>query len=304
VAAETRQSLILGVRRTTWAEDLWFYFFIMPWLVGFVLFTAGPMIASVLISFTRWELVRTPEWVGFENWIRLAGDKLFWTSLRVTLSYTLLSVLPGLVVSFLLAYILNADVKGTPIFRTLFYLPSIVSGVAVAMLWLWIFNPRFGLINYLLSLVGITGPDWLWSRQWVIPSFAIMSLWGAGGAMLIYLAGLQSIPTELYEAAEIDGASGWRKVVNITLPMISPVILFNLIMRMIGSMQVFTEAYVMTVGGPNNASLFYVLYLYQNAFLYFRMGYASVLAWILFVLIALLTALIFRFSRDAVYYQA
>ncbi len=288
----------------TLRENLWFFFFIMPWLVGFLLFTAGPMIASVIISFTRWELLQAPEWVGAMNWTNMVVDPLFWQSLKVTLYFTLLSVPTGLVISFLLALLMNADVKGIALFRTIYYLPSIVSGVAVALLWQWILNPKFGLLNFLLGLVGITGPQWLFSKQWVIPAFVIMGLWGVGGSMIIYLAGLQSIPTELYEAVSLDGAGFWRKIWSVTLPMMSPVVLFNLVMGMIGSMQVFTQGYVMTQGGPNNASLFYVLYLYRNAFQYFQMGYASALAWVLFAIIALLTALIFRTAQDRVYYQA
>ncbi len=294
---------ILGIRKTVLVEDAWFYLFIMPWLLGFLLFTAGPMIASVLISFMRWELVQPPQWVGALNWATLGTDPLFFVSLRVTLWYTLLSVPTGLAASFALALLMNLNVRGVALFRTLYYLPSIVSGVAVALLWTWILNPKFGLVNYLLHLAGIAGPEWLFSRTWVIPAFAIMNLWGVGGSMMIYLAGLQSIPTELYEAAEIDGAGRWCKLWHVTVPMMSPVVLFNLVMGVIGSMQVFTQGYVMTKGGPNNASLFYVLYLYRNAFQYFQMGYASALAWVLFGMIAALTALIFRGSRDVVYYQ-
>ncbi len=299
----TKSAHILGVRRTVLRENLWFYFFIMPWLLGFALFTAGPMIASVAISFMRWEMLLPPQWVGALNWSGMVKDPLFWLSLRVTLWYTLLSVPTGLVASFALALLMNARVRGINLFRTIYYLPSVVSGVAVALLWAWILNPKFGLINYLLRFVGIAGPQWLFSKQWVIPAFTIMSLWGVGGGMMIYLAGLQSIPTDLYEAASIDGAGRWRKLWHVTLPMMSPVILFNLVMGMIGSMQVFTQGYVMTQGGPNNASLFYVLYLYRNAFQYFQMGYASALAWVLFAIIAALTALIFRGSQDRVYYQ-
>jgi len=304
VAVTTKRQQFLGIPMPTLRENLWFFFFIMPWLVGFLLFTAGPMIASVIISFTRWELLQAPDWVGAMNWTNMVVDPLFWQSLKVTLYFTLLSVPTGLVISFLLALLMNADVKGIALFRTIYYLPSIVSGVAIALLWQWILNPKFGLLNFLLGLVGITGPQWLFSKQWVIPAFVIMGLWGVGGSMIIYLAGLQSIPTELYEAVSLDGAGFWRKIWSVTLPMMSPVVLFNLVMGMIGSMQVFTQGYVMTQGGPNNASLFYVLYLYRNAFQYFQMGYASALAWVLFAIIALLTALIFRTAQDRVYYQA
>jgi multiple sugar transport system permease protein len=199
---------------------------------------------------------------------------------------------------------LNRDIKGVAWFRTIFYLPSVISGVAVSLLWMWIFNPDFGILNHLLwKFFRIQGPAWIASEEWVIPSLIIMSLWGIGGGIVIYLAGLQGIPTELYEAAEIDGAGGWRKLINITLPMISPVIFFNLVMGIIGSFQVFTQAYVMTNGGPNNASLFMVLYLYRNAFQYFSMGYASAIAWILFMIIMALTMLVFKSSPMWVYYE-
>ncbi|MEZ4736184.1 MAG: sugar ABC transporter permease [Caldilineaceae bacterium] len=231
------------------------------------------------------------------------ADPLFWQSLKVTTLYTVFNVPVTLTAAFLLALLMNNNVRGIALFRTLYYLPSLVSGVAVAMLWTWLLNPKFGLINWGLDLIGIQGPEWIFSKNWVLPSFILMNLWGAGGAMVIYLAGLQGIPTELYEAAAMDGAGWWSKLFAVTLPMISPVILFNLIIGMINSFQVFTQAYVMTAGGPGNASLFYVLYLYRNAFQYFQMGYASALAWVLFVIIAFFTFLVFRTSRDRVFYQ-
>lgn len=295
---------LFGIRRSVLVENLWFYFFVAPWIIGFLVFTAGPMLASIWISFTRWDLLTPPQYIGLENWSRLPSDPLFWQSLKVTSLYTVINVPVMLVAGFGLALLMNANVRGITFFRTLYYLPSLVSGVAVALMWTWLFNPRLGLINWALSFVGIAGPEWLYSRTWVLPSFVLMNLWGVGGTMVIYLAGLQGIPTELYEAAALDGAGRWRRLVNITIPMMSPVILFNLIIGVINSFQVFTQGYVMTGGGPGNASLFYVLYLYQNAFQYFRIGYASVLAWVLFAIIAVCTALIFRFSRDRVFYQS
>lgn len=295
---------LFGVRRAVLVENLWFYLFVAPWIIGFLLFTAGPMLASIWISFTRWDLLSPPQYIGLDNWSQLPHDPLFWQSLKVTSLYTLINVPVLLVAGFGLALLMNANLRGIAFFRTLYYLPSLVSGVAVALMWTWLFNPRLGLINWALSLVGITGPAWIYSRTWVLPSFVIMNLWGVGGTMVIYLAGLQSIPTELYEAAALDGAGRWRRLLNITIPMMSPVILFNLIIGVINSFQIFTQGYVMTGGGPGNASLFYVLYLYRNAFQYFRIGYASVLAWVLFAIIAACTALIFRFSRDRVFYQS
>jgi multiple sugar transport system permease protein len=303
MAANTGGQRILGVRRLVFIENLWFYLFISPWIIGFLVFTAGPMLASIAISFMRWELLSPPEFVGLNNWKAMFEDELFWQSLKVTTIYTVFNVPVALTFAFLLALLMNVRVRGISFFRTLYYLPSLVSGVAVAMLWMWILNPKFGLINWLLSLVGIAGPEWIYSKTWVIPSFVMMNLWGVGTSMVIFLAGLQSVPGELYEAAELDGAGSLRKLWNVTIPIVSPVILFNLIIGMINSFQVFTQAYVMTGGGPGNASLFYVLYLYRNAFQYFQMGYASALAWVLFVIIAFFTYLVFRTSRERVFYQ-
>lgn len=303
MAANTSGQRILGVRKLVFIENLWFYLFISPWIIGFLVFTAGPMLASIAISFMRWELLQPPQFIGLNNWKAMFSDDLFWQSLKVTSIYTVFNVPVALTFAFLLALLMNVRVRGIAFFRTLYYLPSLVSGVAVAMLWMWLLNPKFGLINWLLSLVGITGPEWIYSRTWVIPSFVMMNLWGVGTSMVIFLAGLQSVPGELYEAAELDGAGAWRKLWNVTIPIVSPVILFNLIIGMINSFQVFTQAYVMTAGGPGNASLFYVLYLYRNAFQYFQMGYASALAWVLFAIIAFFTYLVFRTSRERVFYQ-
>lgn len=285
-------------------ESLWFYITISPWLIGFVLFTGGPFVASFLLSFTKYDVINPPTWIGFRNYTDLAADPLFWTSLRVTLVFTLLSVPLGLAAALGLALLLNQKLPFLGILRTAFYLPNIVSGVAVAMLWMWLLNPQFGLINFgLYRFFGITGPQWLLSDQWVIPSFVLMSLWSAGGPMVILLAGLQGVPTELYESAQIDGASAWRRFVHVTLPMISPVILFALITGMINAFQFFTPAWVMTQGGPDHQSLFYVLYLYQNGLQYFHMGYADAQAWILFVVILLSTFVALRISGRYVYYQ-
>ncbi len=303
MAAKTERQRILGVRRLVFIENVWFFLFISPWIIGFLVFTAGPMLASIAISFMRWELLSPPQFVGLKNWTAMLEDDLFWQSLKVTSIYTVLNVPVALTFAFLLALLMNVRVRGISFFRTLYYLPSLVSGVAVAMLWMWILNPKFGLINWLLSLVGITGPEWIYSKSWVIPSFVMMNLWGVGTSMVIFLAGLQSVPSELYEAAELDGAGSLRKLWSVTIPIVSPVILFNLIIGMINSFQVFTQAYVMTGGGPGNASLFYVLYLYRNAFQYFQMGYASALAWVLFGIIAFFTYLVFRTSRERVFYQ-
>ena len=295
----------LGRRRSLAAdEEAHFYLFISPWLIGFLLFTLGPIVASLALSFTRYNIVRAPQFTGIENYRLLSADSLFWQSLKVTFTYVIFAVPVGIAGSLLLATILNQKIRGLSIFRTLYYLPNVISGVAVGLLWMWVLNPDFGVLNSVLyALFHIHGPPWLFSETWVLPSFILMSLWNLGGPMLIYLASLQSIPTPLYEAAELDGAGNLGKFRHITIPMLTPVILFSLITGVIGSFQVFTQAYVMTKGGPGYSSLFYVLYLYQNAFFFFKMGYAAALAWILFVIILICTALLLRTSQSWVYYE-
>jgi multiple sugar transport system permease protein len=285
-------------------EEIAFYVFASPWLIGFVLWTAGPMIASLLLSFARYDVITPPAFNGIDNYTKLLGhDELVWQSLKVTLYYAAGAVPLALIVALLLALLLNQKVPGIRLFRTIYYLPAVVSGVPVALLWVWILNRDFGILNSALAIVGIDGPDWLFSVSWVIPAFIIMSLWAVGAPMIIYLAGLQGIPQHLYETAEIDGAGPWAKFFHVTIPMISPVLFFNAIMGIIGSLQVFTPAYVMTGGGPLNASLFVGLYLYRNAFRYFQMGYASALAWLVFVIIMVLVLLVIRSSPYWVYYE-
>lgn len=279
------------------------YLYASPWFIGFIIFTAGPIIASLILSFTDWDLVNLPRWIGFGNYRTLLDDPLFWQGLKVTSIYSLFSIPLGIAGGLTIAVLLNQKIKGLSVFRSIYYLPAIVSGVAVSLLWSWIFNPDFGVLNYLLSLIGIKGPGWIYDEKWALPSLIIMSLWGVGGGMVIYLASLQGVPTELYEAAIIDGASSWRRFWSITIPMISPVLFFQLIMGIIGSFQIFTQAYIMTNGGPNNATLFYVLYLYRNAFQWFKMGYASALAWVLFLIILALTIIQFKLANYWVYYE-
>ncbi len=285
-------------------EELAFYLFASPWLIGFVVWTAGPMIGSLILSLTHYDVITPPEFAGLENYVQmLARDPLVWQSLKVTLFYVAGAVPLQLVGSLLLAMLMNQRVPGIAGFRTIYYMPSVIAGVPVALLWMWIFNPEFGIVNNALADIGINGPQWLFSETWVIPAFVIMSIWNIGAPMVIYLAGLQGIPQHLYEAAEIDGAGWWAKFANVTLPMISPIIFFNTVMEIIGSFQIFTPAYVMTKGGPNNASLFVGLYLYNNAFRYFQMGYASALAWLVFLIIMALTLLVIRSSPYWVYYE-
>lgn len=281
-----------------------FYLGISPWLLGFLLFTGGPLIASLVLSFSEWDIISSFKWVGFRNYVRmLTADKVFWVSLRVTAFYSFVSVPLRITLALFLAILLNQPIRGRSVLRTVFYLPAIISGIAVAILWMWIFDPQLGLLNsFLWRVFKIEGPAWIYSEQWVIPSFILMSLWSTGSALVIFLAGLQGVPRELYEVAEVDGANWWRKFLSVTLPMISPVILFNLIMGIIGSFQVFTPGFVMTEGGPLYASLFMVLYLYYKAFRDFKMGYASTLAWALFSVIFVLTIIQLRISEGWVYY--
>jgi multiple sugar transport system permease protein len=283
---------------------MWAYILISPWLIGFVWLTAGPMITSAVFTFAEYDLLNPLRFIGLQNWrYMFTQDPLFWHSLRVTLTFSVVALPAGLVLGLALALLLNAKVPGLAIWRTVYYMPSVVAGVAVAVLWNQVFNPRFGIINWMLSWFGIKGPGWLQSPDWALPALIIMSLWGVGGGMIIYLAGLQSIPTTLYEAATIDGANIWQRFTRITLPLITPVIFYNLVIGIIGTFQYFTNAFVMTNGGPANATLFYNLYLYNNTFRYQRLGYGSALAWLLLFMVLIMTGLVFRSSSAWVYYE-
>jgi multiple sugar transport system permease protein len=297
---------VKGKRRMTLSriEAIWAYVFISPWIIGFIVFTIGPMIASLALSLTDYNIIDTPNWIWLQNYIKLyTGDPKFWHSLGVTVTYAVFAVPLNLIFGFSLAYLLNLKVPGLAFWRTAFYMPSVTAGVATALVWGVVLNPRYGILNWLLSIVGIKGPGWLSSPDWALPALILMSLWGVGGGMIIYLAGLQSIPTAMYESAQLDGANGWQQVRHITLPLMSPVIFYNLVIGIIGTFQYFTEAYVLTQGGPAEATLFYNLYLYNNAFSYLDMGYASALAWTLFVIVLGLTLLVFKSSAAWVYYE-
>jgi len=287
-------------------EALAAYVFLSPWAIGFVLLTAGPMLASLVLSLTDYRLLEPNRmaWVGVGNYERaLAGDPLVWQALKVTAYYVGLSVVLELVVGFGLALVLNIGFRGIGIVRTIYYLPAVISGVAVSLLWLLIFQPSSGLANAGLGLFGVAGIGWVYSTTWVIPAFVLMSLWGVGRAAFIYLAILQRIPTNLYEAAKVDGAGRFRRLVRITLPLVTPAIFINLVLAVIGKFQIFTEGFVISEGGPGTSSLFYVLYVYRNAFRYFEIGYASALAWILFAILMALTAMVFWTGRRWVYYE-
>jgi multiple sugar transport system permease protein len=279
------------------------YVFISPWLLGFIIFTAYPFLASIYFSFTRYDIVSKPVWVGIANYRTLLhDDPLFWKSLFVTFQFALFSVPLGIVVGVGLALLLNLPVRGIRIYRTLFFLPSIAPTVANAMVFLWLLNPEIGLVNGLLKGIGIEGPAWLESTTWAPRSLILMSLWGIGGSMVIYLAGLKDIPAHLYEAAVLDGAGPLQRLRHVTLPMLTPVIFFNLVMGVIGAFQYFTEAYVMTQGGPEDSTLFYALYLFRRAWQYLDMGYASAMAWVLFLIVMALTGFLFRTQRKWVHY--
>ena len=278
--------------------------FISPWIVGFLVFTLYPIFMSVYYSVCDYDVLSTPVYVGALNYTDMWSDEVYWKALRNTIYFAAVSLPLCLVVSLLLAVMLNNKVWFRPAFRTFFYLPSLVPMIATAMIWLWIFNGGFGLLNYGLSFLGIKGPEWLADQHWTKPAIILTSIWGVGGSMVIYLAALQDVSRELYESAEIDGATPWHKLWHITLPMISPVIYFNLIMGIIGSLQVFGVPYIMfgNGSGPNRSAMFYATYIYENAFRYNQMGYASAMAWILFLIILGLTWVATKASRRHIYY--
>jgi len=285
-------------------EALHGYVFMSPAILGLLIFTLGPIVASLLLSFTDYNIISDPEWVGLKNYVDMFEERLFWQALRVSAIYSVVSVPLGLTLSLGLAVLLNHAMRGISIFRSIYYMPTVISGVGVAMLWRWLFNAEFGVINVLLDGIGIEGPAWLLDANWALPALIITSLWGIGGTTLIFLAGLQAIPEELYEAAEIDGAGLWSRFWSVTLPLISNVTFFNLVLGIIGALQVFTDAFVITRGGPNHATLFLSVYLYQHAFQYLNMGYASAIAWFMFFVVMLLTVLVFKSSPLWVYYES
>ncbi|MEV5560424.1 sugar ABC transporter permease [Nonomuraea wenchangensis] len=278
-------------------ERRWGRLMALPAVLGFLIFTAGPMVASLAFSLTDWQVGGTPSFVGLDNYTAMASDELFWTSLGATTYYTLGAVPLVLVVSFAVAMLLNQRVRGLSLWRTIFYLPTLVPSIANVVLWIWIFNPDFGLLNSLLRQAGMPSGQWIYDEATAIPSLIVMSTWGFGNTMVIFLAGLQGVPRHLYEAVSIDGGGAWRRFWHVTLPMMTPTIFYNLVVGVVGTFQVFNQAYVMTEGGPNNATLFYVYYLFRKAFRESEMGYASALAWVLFMIIVVITFLLFRNAR-------
>ena len=275
-----------------------------PWIIGFLIWTVGPMIASAYYSLTEFDLINwTVLYRGGTYAKILTADARTLHALKVTTVYSAFSVPLRMILALALAMLLNTKIRALEWYRTIYYLPAVLSGVAVALLWKWVFSAEFGLLNLVLSWFEIQGPAWLADEHWALPALILMSMWGVGGGMVIYLAGLQGIPTELYEAASVDGATGMRRFLHITLPMMSPVLFFQLIMGIIRALQVFVQGYVMTGGGPHDATLFFMLHLYNYAFWHFEMGYASAMAWILFAYIMVLTLVVFRSSQAWVFYQ-
>lgn len=277
--------------------------FLSPWLIGFAAFTFLPIVLSLYYSFCDYSLVQRPLFCGWDNYQQLMHDSVFWLVLKNSLVYAAIALPGTMIVSLALALLLNQKIPGQSIFRTIIFIPSLVPTIAAAALWLWLLNQKFGLINTILHSLGLGAPGWLTDVRWVLPSLAMMSIWGCGNTVIIYLAGLQDVPRELYEAAELDGANSLRRLWHVTIPMISPVIFFNLIMSIIGVLQVFDAPYLMTQGGPDRASYFYTYYLYDSAFTYLKMGYASAMAWIQLLIVISLTGIAFWSSKKWVYYQ-
>jgi multiple sugar transport system permease protein len=288
-------------------EALAGYLFISPWIIGFVVFFLGPIIASFVLSLTRWNIVGTPEWVGLDNYRSIfTTDTSFMKSIEVTLTYSIFYLPLEVICGIGLAVLMNQKLRGIGLFRTLFYMPSVVPQVAAALVWVWMLNARYGVVNSILGAVGVDGPNWLASPNYVLPSLILIALWGIGGSAIIYLAGLQNIPEVFYEAAIVDGASTYRRFRHITLPLLSPTIFFQLILGLIGVFQTFTPAFIAAGqnGGPLQSGLFYMLYLYNRGFRSLRMGYASALAWILTIFILVITIMVIRSSSYWVHYEA
>lgn len=279
------------------------YLFIAPWLLGFIIFIFVPMIASAFLSLTQFSIMSPPKWIGGANFVKMVHTPLFWQSLRNTLFMVALDLPLGLLASLAAAVLLNQKLRGINIFRTIFYLPALIPAIANVLLWVWIFDKDSGILNVFLKLIGLAPQPWLTDPSWAKPSLIIMNLWGLGGAMLIYLAGLKGIPSELHEAGKIDGATPWQAFWKITIPLLTPTILFQLVIGVIFEFQIFTQGYILG-GGPDFSTTFYVLELFNNAFRYLKMGYASAMAWVLFSITLIITLLVFRSTPYWVHYEA
>lgn len=305
-APQTRTSLIADLRRALGGlqreETLSGYLFILPNFLGFLVFSLFPIAFAFYITFTQWNLAKAPEFIAFQNFVTLWNDKLFWKTLWNTAYYTFVAVPTGVFIAFWLAILMNRKMRGVLFFRTIYFLPQITMTVAAAVVWGWLYQPELGLFNYLLGLIGVEGPRWLASTKWAMPSVIIMSNWqGIGFSMLILLAGLQGIPGQLYEAAEIDGASGWQSMRHITIPLLTPTLFFVVVTSLIGAFQGFTQFQVLTQGGPAKSTTTLVMYIYQNGFSFFKMGYGSSLAFVLFLCILAVTLIQWQLANRWVY---
>jgi multiple sugar transport system permease protein len=279
------------------------YLFVSPALIGFLILIAGPIIGSFFLSLTDFDMINSPKFAGIANYDEMLNDPLFWQSLKVISVSAFIGLPLNLILSLALAVLLNNKIKGISVWRTVYYLPTVVAPASVAVLWVWILNPEYGVVNGALRWFGIEGPYWLGDSRTALGSLIVVNLWGIGANVMIYLAGLQGIPVEMYEAGSVDGANGWRSFRYITLPLLTPIIFFTLVLGLIYSWQWFTEPYVMTQGGPENSTLTYLLYSYRNAFVYFKMGYALALVWVMFAIVLVLTILVFRSSSHWVFYE-
>ena len=309
-----RARTVLGFGRLRTREAIIGWLFITPAVLGLLLFNLGPVIASLYLSLTKYDIISPPVWTALSNYERLfTDDKLFVKSLGVTAYYSALAIPLSLIVAYLVALLMNQGIRGISVYRTIWYLPSLVPATANAILWTWLLNRDFGPLNYFLRLAGLPGPDWFGDPNWTVPALVTIHLWGVGNAMLIFLAGLQGVPQHLYEAAEVDGAGWWSKFWNVTIPMTTPIIFFNLVIGVIVSFQVFSLVYILftpgasdasTPAGPENSALVYLMYLYRHAFLYLQMGYAAAMAWVLLLIILIMTLLLFHSQGRWVYYEA
>lgn len=280
------------------------YLFILPWIIGFLAFTIGPLIFSFIMSFFNWPVIGDPSFVGLGNYIQMfTKDKQFFKSLLISIRYAAIFVPVNMTIALFLAMLISQPVKGAKVYRTIFYIPTVISGVAISILWGWILNGDYGVLNYLLSLIGIEGPKWLVDPAWAILAVVIASAFGVGSMMLIFYTNIKNIPFDIYEAASIDGASPARKFFSITLPIITPTLLFNLITSIISSFQQVTLVMLLTAGGPMKSTYFYGLMTYNNAFKHHKLGYASANAWVMFVIILCLTMLVFKSSSAWVFYE-
>ena len=303
-ALRPRGSPLAAFRRP---ETFWAFLFLSPWIVGFLVLTAGPMVASLLLSLTKYDALSPPRFIGLDNYATLFGDSALHKSLWNTFYYAVLHVPLAILLALGLALVLDRVGRGASFFRTVFYLPSITPAVATGILWLWLLNPQFGIVNRALAVFGIEGPGWTTDPDWVKPGIVIMSLWGLGNTVVIYFAALRNVPVHLYEAARIDGANAWQQFRNVTLPMISGTLFFTLIVGTIASLQIFAEVYTMFFGEQRTTvgedARFYIIYLFEQAFRFFRMGYASAMAWLLFGIILIITVVQLRLSKRWVYYE-